>query len=176
MKINEIEISDLSNFNYKELSISETRKMLESTFCEKVTCNIFLKQKVNYKSIKKAYLYEQEGFEFLILFLFVNDFLEVHFINLTLGSVDEDLNILKNASKLFSFILTITMLLLIDKRYKIKIIAPNIKRAQFYKRIIQRLIKKYDINYTFKILKNEIQLIPKSMGFRELLRKIKELE
>lgn len=139
------------NTNYKRLSKSEELKYFCKYFKNDTTedVKLFLMQ----LSFLKSYYFKNEGREYLIYSFIDNTILEVHFhdINSAVpGSENDNKGLTKNSQPVFSVVLDI-VLNEIDERpsRKIRIVAPN-GRESLYKKIIDKTLKKYDVDKTIK--------------------------
>ena len=137
------------NPNYKRLSKSEELKY----FCKYFDGESldYVKSLISQLSFLKSYYLKNEGREYLIYSYIVNTVLEIHFhdINSTGNDEDNDDNddkgLTKNSQPVFSAVLDIVLNELEERSSrKIKIVAPN-GRENLYKKIIDKTLKKYNI-------------------------------
>ena len=101
--------------------------------------------------IKKGFGYQKsfDGFDYLIFYAFEDSWLEYHFVKLDdLSSVGQDTKNLKSSQDLFSFLLSIAFKQL-KKCSSVRIIAPedNTKRQELYLKIIQKVLKQYNLGH-----------------------------
>lgn len=142
---------------YKRLSKPEADKLWVKILN---TTNDMLPGLYASKPQLKTYILKNEGREYLIYTFLDNTILEIHFhdINIPLdGTEYQDKNFTKNSQLVFSSVMSIVLKELEERpSRKIKISAP-IGREKLYKKIIDKILKKYNIekDISLKISKDE---------------------
>jgi len=126
-----------------------------------------------------AYQKEIKGKKFLFYWAKINGFDEFHFIDLDdLGNTGEDKGELDSAQEVFSFYFSAIFRIIKNKHHSIKIIAPedNFKRVILYRKIIEKVIKKYEIvGYDINTYFNVVELKSRNK-FSDYLNKVKAQE
>lgn len=96
----------------------------------------------------KSYIFKNEGREYLIYTYIINSVLEIHFndMNIVLdGKESDDKGLTKNSQSVFSAVMSIVLTELEERpNRKIKISTPK-NRLKLYKKIIDKTLKKYNI-------------------------------
>jgi hypothetical protein len=107
------------------------------------------------KPFMKMYITKNSGRRYIIITFIVNSFLEVHFYDRDLYKDSEDatLNLTKNSLKVFSVVMSIVLKELTDRpSRKIKISSPD-NRQELYRKIIEKVLIKFNINKNVKLSK-----------------------
>ena len=142
-----IESFDITN-NYKELTKSNAIKYwLKITNIKPENSNLIDGIYNTYYKLK-CYYTKNEGREYFIFSYEENNIFEIHFIDL--DEIDEETSndnkgFTKTSQHVFSVVMSIVLKEIDDKpNRKIKIVAPN-GRENLYKKIIDKTLKKYNI-------------------------------
>ena len=102
----------------------------------------------------KSYISKSQGREYFIYSFINNGYLEIHFYdtnNMVSGNETKNIGKTNNSQNIFSVIVSIVLKELEDRpNRKILIIAPEDK-SDFYKKVIQKILKQYNIEKTIKI-------------------------
>lgn len=105
----------------------------------------------------KCYIVKNEGLEYFIFSFVKNTIFEIHFYDTRNMGDDDSLDktgVTKNSQAVFSAILSIVLAELEERpTRKIKIGAPE-GRETFYKKIIDKTLKKYNIEKTISLTKS----------------------
>lgn len=142
-----IESFDISN-NYKELSKSNAIKYwLKITNIKPENSNLIDGIYNTYHKLK-CYYTKNEGREYFIFSYVENNIFEIHFIDL--DEIDEETSndnkgFTKTSQHVFSVVMSIVLKEIEERpNIKIKIAAPN-GRETLYKKIIDKTLKKYNV-------------------------------
>lgn len=149
--IESFEIKD----NYKRLSKSEADKywvkILDTT--EDQLPGFYAS-----KMQLKCYIVKNERREYFIYSYIENAFLEIHFIDIDTkidGTENNNKGLTKNSQPVFGAVMSIVIKELEERpSRKVKITAPD-GRETLYKKIIDKTLKKYDIEKDIKINKSK---------------------
>ncbi len=149
--IESFEIKD----NYKRLSKSEADKYWMKIFN---TSEDQLPGLYSSKSQLKCYIVKNEEREYFIYSYIDNSFFEIHFIDVDIkidGKENSNKGLTKNSQPVFGAVMSIVLKELEERPLrKIKISAPE-GRETLYKKIIDKTLKKYNIEKDIKITKTQ---------------------
>lgn len=141
--------------NYKRLSKSEADKHWMKIFntTEEQLPGLYASM-----SQLKCYIVKNEGREYFIYSYINNTFLEIHFIDINTkvdGTENHNKGLTKNSQPVFGAVMSIVLKELEERpSRKIKISAPD-GRETLYKKIIDKTLKKYNIEKDIKISKSK---------------------
>ena len=132
--------------NYKRLSKSESDKywMKLLDIDEDVLQSLYIAY-----PFLKSYVFKNEGREYLIYTYIINSVLEIHFNDIDValdGNESDNKGFTKNSQHVFSVAMSIALNELEERpNRKIKISTPK-NRLKLYKKIIDKTLKKYNID------------------------------
>ena len=121
-EINEVLDLGLDNFDYEEVYGPKMREILKSILPEE-TFNII----INEYYFRRAFIYKQGKYDYLVMFIAKDGFVEIHFLNMTLKELDRKLGTLKSSLMIFSFIFNVIWYYFKKKSYNYLILTQTLK-------------------------------------------------
>jgi hypothetical protein len=162
---------DIVPITEKRLNKSDIIKIISSKLREQKNSDYDIEYTINVlDSYKFLFGYRKtiNNNDYLFMYNKKMNFFELHFFYLDdLESNGEDIQAQDNSINVFSYMMSICLILLKDNR-PVRIISPSKKRTLFYTKISNKIIKKYNLDY-IAVIKDDCIEFLKSKGKTDIV-------
>jgi len=125
--------------------------------------------------LRYSYKFEHKGHEYLLYEMIKGSVLEYHFFNLSEPYKSaEDIGLLDNSIQVFSMIFNLIYRDIRENKFSkpIRITSPDKDRSNLYKKIFDKVNKKYNLGLVLKDIKKDSFIIdiPRPKNFTEMIK------